>query len=158
MSLWVPDLMCGCWMLNSDFWTRITNLHGYQPSSVVLSTHNSVLSTGKNRLCGFQPSRLVLCVQISDFSPWITSLYLSQPSCVVFGCKRATFGLELQGSVGQRPHLLFLHAKLRLRDLNNKSLWVTAFMRAFWRLLHRNNKSLWVPNITCRFVHAKRRD
>ena len=74
---------------------------------MVVSTHNSVLSTRIKRLCGFQPSRVVLCMQINDFSTWITSLYWSQPSCVVFGCKTATFGLELQGSVGQRPHPLF---------------------------------------------------
>ena len=32
----------------------------------------------------------------------------------------------------------------------------------FWiskeRLLDQNNKSLWVPDLTCRFVHTKRRD
>ena len=46
----------------------------------------------------------------------ITSLYGSQPSCVVFGCKTATLGLELQVSVGPIPHLWFLHAKRRLLD------------------------------------------
>ena len=64
-----------------------------------------------------------------------TSLYWSQPSSVVFACKTATFGLELQVSMGPRlrllicaseiaqlaleilismgpsPHLWFLHAK-----------------------------------------------
>ena len=34
----------------------------------------------------------------------ITSLYVSQPSSVVFACKTATFGPELQVSVGPRPH------------------------------------------------------
>ena len=35
------------------------------------------------------------------------------------------------------PHLLFLHAKLRLLD--------------------QNNKSLWVPDMTCHFVHVQQR-
>ena len=39
--------------------------------------------------------------------------------------KTATLGLELQVSVGPRPHLLFLQAKQRLLDQINMSLWVT---------------------------------
>ena len=34
-----------------------------------------------------------------------TSLYGSQPSFVVFACKTATLGPELQVSMGPRPHL-----------------------------------------------------
>ena len=37
----------------------------------------------------------------------ITSLYWSQPSSVVFACKTATFGLELQASMGPCHHLWF---------------------------------------------------
>ena len=33
-----------------------------------------------------------------------------------------------------------------------------SFLEAKQRLLDQNNKSLWVPDMTCRFVHAKRRD
>ena len=44
----------------------------------------------------------------------ITSLYRSQPSSVVFACKTATLGPELQVSMGPRPHLGFLHSKERL--------------------------------------------
>ena len=76
---------------NSDFGTRLTSLYGSQTSSVVMSTHNSVLSPRIKGLYGFQPSRVVLCMQISDFSTWITSLSWSQPSSVVFACKTATF-------------------------------------------------------------------
>ena len=64
-------------------------------------------------------------------------IYESHPLSVGFACKTATLGLELQVSVGPRPHLWFLHAKQRLLD--------------------QNNKSLWVPDITCRFVHAIQR-
>ena len=84
------------------------------------------------------------------------------------------------------PHLWFLHAKQRLLDPNNKSLWVPDItcrfvqkktaclasellvsmdssphlwvLQAKQRLLDPNNKYLWVPDITCRFVHAIQRD
>ena len=38
----------------------------------------------------------------------IASLYGSQPSSVFFACKTASFGSELQVSMGPRPHLWFL--------------------------------------------------
>ena len=111
-------------MQNSDFWTRIANLYGSQISPAVL------------------------CLQCSVSSIRITSLHGSQPSCVVFGCNRATFGQEKQVSMSPRhnlslcawkiawlapellvsmcpnPHLWFLHAKQRILDQNFKSLWV----------------------------------
>ena len=52
-------------------------------------------------------------------------------------CKTATLGPELQVSVGPRPHLWFFHAKQRL--------------------LEQNNKSLWDLDITCHFVHVQQR-
>ena len=36
-----------------------------------------------------------------------TSLYVSQPSFVVFACKTVTLGPELQVSMGPRTHLCF---------------------------------------------------
>ena len=51
------------------------------------------------------------CIQNSDFTSRIASLYGSQPSSVVFECKTATFGSELQVSMGPRPHLWFLEFK-----------------------------------------------
>ena len=72
----VPALICVFFfMQNSDFMTRLTSLYGSQTSSVVLSTHNSVLSTRINRLYWFQPSPVVLCMQNSDFRTKITSLW-----------------------------------------------------------------------------------
>ena len=41
----------------------------------------------------------------------ITSLYGSLPSSVVFACKTATLGPELQVSMGPRPHLWFFTFK-----------------------------------------------
>ena len=102
---------CFC-MQNYDFWTRITSLYGSQTWPVILCMYNSVLNIR------------------------ITSLYGSQPSSVVFAFKTVWLSSELLVSMGPRPHDLFLDAKQRLLD--------------------RNNKSLWVPNRTCRFVHAKR--
>ena len=112
--LCVPPLICDFCIHNSAFWTRISSLYGSQTSSVVLSTHNCVLNTRIWRLYVFQPLPVVLCMQKSDFSTWIASFYGSQPSS------------------------FFLHAKQRLLDPNNKSLWI--------------------PDITCRFVYAIQRD
>ena len=67
----------------------------------------------------------------------IARIYGSQPSSVVFACKTATFGQELQVSMGPSPHLWFLHAKQRLLD--------------------KNYKSLWVPTLICGFVHSQQR-
>ena len=65
--------------------------------------------------------------------------YISSSPLVWFClCKTATLGLECQVSVGPRLHLWFLHAKQRLLD--------------------QNNKSLWVPDLTCHFVNAKHCD
>ena len=86
-SLWVPDLICGLWRQNSDFWTRITNLYGSQTSPVVLCMHYSVISTRN------------------------TCLNVFQPLSLVFACKTATFGAELQVSMGPSPHVWFLDAK-----------------------------------------------
>ena len=58
-SLWVPALICGFCMPNSEFWPRITSLYASQTSPAILSTHNSVLSTSINRLYWFQLSPVV---------------------------------------------------------------------------------------------------
>ena len=114
-----------------------TSFYGYQTSPVALCIQNRVISTRITCFYGFQSSSVVLCIQNSALRTKIACLYGSQPSCVVFECKTATSGLELQGSVGQRPHLLCLHAKLRL--------------------LAQNNKYLWVPDMTYHFVHIQQR-
>ena len=92
----------------------------------------------------------------------ITSLYGSQPSSVVFVCKTATFGSELQVSMGPRPHLMFfafktapLAPKLQVSIGPSPHLW---FFQAKQRLLHQNYKFLCVQDLTCRFVRAKQRD
>ena len=47
----------------------------------------------------------------SAFSTRIASLYGSQASSVVFACKTATLGPELQVSMGPRPQLWFFSFK-----------------------------------------------
>ena len=94
-------------MQNKDFRTRITSLYGSQTSPVVLSMQNKVINIR------------------------ITSVYGSQPSFVDFACKTATFGSELQVSIGPSPHLWFLHAKHRLLDQNYISLLVPALICGF---------------------------
>ena len=79
-----PHLSCFFLSQNSDFWIRITNLYGSQTSPMVLYMQNNVR---------------------------IASLYGSQPSSVVCACKTATFGVELQVSMGPRPHLSFCACK-----------------------------------------------
>ena len=79
-----------------------------------------------------------------------------------FTCKTATFGPELQVSMGPRPHLSFCACKtarfapeLLVSMGPSPHLW---FLHAKLRLLDQNHKSLWVPDLTCRFVHEKQRD
>ena len=54
-------------------------------------------------------------------------------------CARKTAQLAHESLVSMcpSPHLWFLHAKQRLKE--------------------QNNKSLWVPDMTCRFVHVQQR-
>ena len=54
---------------------------------------------------------MVFCIQNSDFSTRIASLYGSEPSSVVLAFKTATLGPELQVSMGNRPHLSFCACK-----------------------------------------------
>ena len=50
-------------------------------------------------------------MQNNVISIGITSLYVSQPSFVVFACKTATLGPELQISMDPRRHLWFFAFK-----------------------------------------------
>ena len=75
---WVPALICGFCMQNSDFSTRITSLYGSLTSPIVF------------------------CIQNSDFSTRIVRLYGSQPSSEVYACKTTTFGSELQSLYGSQ--------------------------------------------------------
>ena len=122
-------IICGFYIQNSDFSTRMTSVYGFHPShvvlyihnrdfrirltslywsqtsSVVLSTHNGVLSSRISSLYVFQPSRVVLCMQNIDFRTGVTSLCGSQTSLEVFACKTVTLGPDQQGCIGPRPNI-----------------------------------------------------
>ena len=53
-----------------------------------------------------------MCMQNIVISIRNSSLYGSQPSFVVFACKTATLGPELQVSMGPRPHRWFFAFKI----------------------------------------------
>ena len=118
-------------------------------------------------------------------SPRITSLYGSQPSSVVFVCKGASFGPELQVSIGPTTHLSFCARKVswltpelqvsmgpihHLSFCACNTAWLAPellvsmghsphlwLLHAKQRLLDHNNESLRHPDMSCRFVHAKQR-
>ena len=119
----------------ATLWADIQVCMGSQISSVVLSTHNHMLSTRIKRLYGFQPSSEVFAWKPAAFGP---KLYVSmgprthpwfsackraclaseilvsmgfQPSRVVFGCKTATYGPEKQVSMGPRHDLSLCECK-----------------------------------------------
>ena len=74
-------------MQTSDFWTRITSL------------------------CRSPTSPVIFCMQNSVPSIRNTSLHVSQPSCVVFGCKTATYGPVKHVSLVPRHDLSLCECK-----------------------------------------------
>ena len=77
---------------------------------------------------------MVFCMQNNVISIRNTSLYGSQPSSVVFACKTASLGPELQLSMRPRPHLLFfafktasLAPELQVSMGPSLHLWFSAF-------------------------------
>ena len=105
-----PALICGFWMQNRVFWTKITSLYESQTSPVVLCLQNSVISIR------------------------VTSLHGFLPSSVVFACKTASFGPELQVSMDPRPHQSFCVCKTEwLAQVPmgpSRHLWFWAFKTA----------------------------
>ena len=97
---------------------------------------NSVSCTRITSLYGFQPTSVVLCIENSDFRTKIACLHGSRTSLVILCMQNRVPSFRNTSPYGSCPHLLFLHAKQRL--------------------LYPNNKHLWVPDMTCRFMHAKK--
>ena len=92
---------------------------------------NSVLRDKIACLYAYQSSPVIFCMQISDFSTWNTSLYWSQPSCVVFACKTATFGPVYKSHWVPDITCRFVHAKQRDEHLNYLSLCVPTLICCF---------------------------
>ena len=83
MTLWVPDLASGFVNAKQRSSTRMTTLYGFQPFT-----------------CGFGCKRAWFAPEWQDYIASSHHLWF----CV---CKTAPLGLELQVSVGQRPHQCF---------------------------------------------------
>ena len=94
-SLWVPALICGFCMPNSEFWPRITSLYGPQTSPALVCDQNGVICTRISSLYWFQPSSVVLCWQNSDFRTRLTSLYGSQTSSVVLSTHNSVLSTRI---------------------------------------------------------------
>ena len=137
-SLWAPDFTC----------------------HFVQAKHRNQRRINKF-LVGPRP-HLSFCARKTVYLASELLVYGFQLSTVVFGCKTATFGPEQQVSVGPRHHLSFCACKTEwlaqelLVSLGPSShMW---FLHAKQRLLNQINKSLWVQDLTCCFVHEKQRD
>ena len=154
--------MCGFWMQNSDFRTRITSLCRWIDPTCGFCIQNSDFWTRITSLCGSKTSPVIFCMQNSVPSIRNTSLHGSQPSRVVFGCKTATYGPEKQISMCPRYHVSFcacnpawLAPELLVSMGPSPFLW---FLHTKQRFLEQNYKSVWDPDLTCRFVHGNQRD
>ena len=125
---------CAC--KNSMICTRMTSLYGFQPLSVFFFSCKTVTLGPILQVCMGPSPHVWFCA--------CKSATLAHELPVSICTNHHVWFLDAKqrilnwGSMGQRPHLLFLLAKLRLLD--------------------QKNKSLWVPDLTCRFVHAKQRD
>ena len=142
------------WIKNSDLMTTIACVYGSQTSPAIFACKTAWLASellvfmdpsphvwildGKQRLLDritnlywSQTSPVVLCMQYSVISTRITCLYGSQPLSVVFTCKTANFGAELQVCMCHSSHLWFLHAQQRTLDQNFKSVRVPDLICGF---------------------------
>ena len=107
MSLWVPTLICGFCMQNSDFWSRITTIYVSQLPSVVFAYTTAhfgpelQVCTGP-RLHLWLWAHMTACL-IQEYKHYMCS----SPRLWFCACKTATLALELLVSTGPRPHLCF---------------------------------------------------
>ena len=129
----------------SDLWTRITNLYGSQTWPVILCMYNSVISIR------------------------INILYGSPPSSVVYACKTATFGAELQVSVGPRSHVSFCELKTACLAVAAEGIFVlggwprrarTNFYSTLCRVLRKRSRGTLdnVQHALVTFLKARGRD
>ena len=150
--------MCGFWLQNSYFRTRITSLCWWIDPTCGFCLQNSDFWIRITSLCGSQTSPVIFCMQNSVPSIRNTSLHGSQPSRVVFGSKTATYGPEKQVSMGPRHDLSLCECKTALLASDilvsvSQPLSVF-FFNAIQRILEQNFKSLWVPDLICGFEHT----
>ena len=84
---------------------------------------NNLLSISNISLYGSQPSSVVFACKSATLGPKLHISIGPSPHLRISACKTACLASELFVSMGPSPHLWFLHAKERLLDPNNKSLW-----------------------------------
>ena len=135
-SLWVPALICGFCIQNSNFWTSIQVSMDTRPHMLFCACKTAWLAPELLDSMGFSPN---LCTWFCAFKtatlgPKLHVSMCPRPHQWFSACKKPSLASELLVSMGSSPHLWFLHAKQRLLDPNNKSLWF--------------------PEITCHFVHT----
>ena len=146
-SLWVPALICGFCMQNSDFRTRITRLYRSQTSPMFFFAFKTALFAPELQVSMCPSPHLWFCT-LTTATLWpelIVSMgprtHLSfcacktawlAPEILVFiglrphlsfcACKPTWLSSELLVSMGPSLHLWFLHGKQRLLDQNYNSL------------------------------------
>ena len=111
-------------MQNSAYLTRITSLYLYQFSPPLYSCKTAWFASVWQVYMGSSPHQCFFSRKTATLGPYLQVCIGPRPHLWFCTCKTATLELELQVSVGPRPHMWFLHAKQRLLDQNNKSLWV----------------------------------
>ena len=80
-SLWVPALICGSCMQNSEFWTRITILYGSQTSPFVLYMQKQ-RDFHQNDKCIWVPALICgFSMQNSEFWTGIKSIWVTDVTC-----------------------------------------------------------------------------
>ena len=112
-SLWDPALICGFWMQNSDFRTKIRSFYGYQTSPMFFA---------------FETGNVATKLQVS-MGPRSHLLF--------FSCKTAWIAPELLVSMGRSPHLWFYAFTTATLWPELISLWVPdlicRLVHAKWR-------------------------
>ena len=133
MSLWVPDLIYGFCIQNSNFTSRIASLYGSQTSSVVFAFKTATLPPELQVSMAPRP-HLWFC---AFKTAWLAAELLvsmgPRPQLSFCACKTTRLASDLLVSMGPSPHLWFMHAKQRLLDQNYKSVWVPHFV---WWFVH----------------------
>ena len=126
-SQWVPALLCGFCIQNSDFRIRITSLYGSQPSSVVFAFKTATFGSELQVSLSPRPHLWLFSFKTAILAPELQISMGPIPHLRFFSFKTATLAPELQVSMGPSPPLWFLHSKQRLSDQNYKSQWVPDF-------------------------------
>ena len=141
---------------------RINSVYVSQISPVGLCMQNSMIRTRNTGLHRSKPSSVAFECKTATFGSELQVSMGASLKFVAFACKTATFGPELQVSMGPRPHLLFFIFKTTtLAPVMQVSMGPSPHLwslHAKQRLLDQNYKSLCVQYLTCRFVNAKQRD